>query len=131
MSDTGQTPDVGNNGQPQGGGQIPPPENSGDVDGVSSVIDLGDITGVTEPQSLDHKQEETRAKIAKILVYLLCGIVFFSFLTLWLSFGLSATSESNLAVKLEDLKALLEIVLSPVVAVVGSVIGFYFGVKNK
>jgi hypothetical protein len=66
-------------------------------------------------------RDEARKWLAFTLVWLLCGVVGASFLLLWI---LESASFANL-------KALIELVLAPVVALVGSATGFYFGGGGK
>lgn len=74
---------------------------------------------VSSPYSIDRDREQKRGWIALILVGLLAAVIILSFIGLFLK------------VELKDLKELLTIILSPLVALVGAATGFYFGEKNK
>jgi len=68
-------------------------------------------------------REKVRGRIAQTLVWLLVGVVGASLLAgIWLS----ASPEG----KIETLKVVLELVLTPLVGLVGAVTGFYFGEKS-
>ncbi|MGH6662554.1 MAG: hypothetical protein ACREB6_13525 [Rhodospirillales bacterium] len=78
------------------------------------------LTFRTKPYDPEEDRERLRGVIAIIIVGLLVGIVIFSFVTLWFKW-----------VAVTDLKSVLELVLSPIVALVGSVTGFYYGGRSK
>ncbi len=67
------------------------------------------------------EREGIRGKLAIFLLLLLMGVVLVSFASLWF-----LNKEG-----FENLKALLELLLAPIVALVGTVTGFYFGEKTK
>ena len=72
-----------------------------------------------EPFNIAKEQEKIRGLIAQGLVVLLAVIILFAFISLWIftsSFG--------------DLEKLMTIVFGPVIALVGSAIGYYFGGKT-
>jgi len=69
--------------------------------------------------NLEEVQEKVRGRIAGSLVGLLFFIVVASFLHLWC------------AQDFASLKGVLELILAPVVALVGSATGFYFGGKGR
>jgi hypothetical protein len=73
----------------------------------------------SQPYDPEPEREKLRGWIALILVGLLVAVVVFAFLTLW--FGEAAHQS--------DLKALLDLIIAPIVGVVGAVTGFYFGGK--
>lgn len=70
----------------------------------------------TRPYSLARQREDMRARVALALVGLLAFVVVAAFVTLWVEGGLA-----------EGTKDLLTLILGPVVTLVGSVIGYYFG----
>lgn len=86
---------------------------------VSTSISTLAAPPKTEPSKIDEAQEKTRGWIALALVGILLLIVVASFLSLWLT-----------SLKVADVKGLLEVILAPVVALVGSATGFYFGGKK-
>lgn len=69
--------------------------------------------------SPDEDREKVRGNIAMGLVLLLAALILLSFVSLWLGLATSA-----------DLKSILELVFTPVVALVGSATGFYFGGRS-
>ena len=73
----------------------------------------------TRPFNVEAAQERIRGVIAGALVVLLFVIVVASFAIAW---------QQTLPVA--DIKSLLEVLLAPVVALVGSATGFYFGGRN-
>jgi len=68
--------------------------------------------------NLEEAQERTRGQIAGALVALLFVIVIFAFMTVWAKFAM------------DDLKVVLELIVGPVIALVGTATGFYFGGKK-
>ncbi|MGQ0529962.1 MAG: hypothetical protein ACT4PG_09150 [Panacagrimonas sp.] len=74
---------------------------------------------VVEPFNIDKEQEKIRGLIAQALVVLLAILVLFAFITLWVFSSAFA-----------DLEKLMTIVFGPVIALVGTAIGYYFGGKN-
>lgn len=112
-----------------GGGEQQGPSKSKDepvVDFSEEDIQRGyplDTFGLSEYESQPYDPEPEREKlrgwIALMLVSLLVAVVVFAFMTLW--FGDTA-HQSNL-------KVLLDLIIAPIVGVVGAVTGFYFGGK--
>jgi hypothetical protein len=95
-----------------GAGSVPP-ENI-------VPISLESISNEVFPKIEEHLlkiREDARNKIALMIVGSLCGIVLFSFITLWVGKPIA------------DIKEILEILISPVIGIVGAVTGFYFGEK--
>jgi len=85
---------------------VPPPAD--DVVGAPSA-----------PSFVERSQEYTRSIIALILVLLFCGEVTVAFLALFRK------------IEVANIKDVFELVIGPTVALVGSVIGFYFGTKSR
>lgn len=114
---------------------VPPAPPDGAADHASN-IQLLDLTGdpaaggYTPPKLVPYNPEEDREKkrgtIALILVCLLAGIVAGAFIYVLISLFILKSFRD-----LDSLKTLLEIVFAPVVGLVGSVTGFYFGEKSK
>ena len=69
--------------------------------------------------NIAKEQEKVRGLIAQALIVLLAVIILFAFITLW-------TYSSTFG----DLEKLLTIVFGPVIALVGTAIGYYFGGKT-
>ncbi len=67
-----------------------------------------------------RQREHVRAGIAYLLIGLLVGIIVLSFLMLILA-GRS----------FDEVKGMLELLLAPIVGLVGAVTGFYYGEKAK
>jgi hypothetical protein len=105
---------TGNVGGGGGGG-------GGDRSGIVEIQEDVAPKPLTQPKELAYDPEpardEARKWLAYSLVLLLSVIVMFSYFSLW------RMSKD----KFDSLKALLELVLGPVVALVGSATGFYFG----
>lgn len=103
-------------------------------DGDGQGADTLDLTAVAlegqaavqlfTPSTADYDpaqdREKVRGRIALILVFLLLGIVAVSFVAIWFKMA-----------PLTDVKGILELVLAPVVGLVGAVTGFYYGEKSK
>jgi hypothetical protein len=84
------------------------------------VMPTAVVTPTTAPFSIEEHQERVRGKIAGSLVGLLALIVVASFAYIgWYK-------EFD-----PPLKGLLELLIAPVVALVGSATGFYFGGRGK
>lgn len=73
-----------------------------------------------EPFNIHREQEKVRGIIAQGLVVLLSMIILFAFITLWLYIK-----------NFSDLEKLLTIIFGPVIALVGTAIGYYFGGKSS
>ena|SRR5215468_8476239 len=74
----------------------------------------------TAPYDPSRQREHVRAGIAYALIGLLIAIILFSF-------GLLLFSTKGF----DEVKGMLELVLAPVVGLVGAVTGFYYGEKSK
>jgi hypothetical protein len=72
-----------------------------------------------KPWNQDEEQERVRGKIALYLLALLAGVVVASFVFMWVNPD-----------RIDAMKTLLEIVFSPLIALVGAATGFYFGGKK-
>lgn len=72
------------------------------------------------PYDPAEDREKVRGSIAQTLVWLLVGIV-----------ALSILSVVFYAAALEPVKGILDLVLAPIVGLVGAVTGFYFGEKAR
>lgn len=68
-------------------------------------------------KDIDVKREEKRGQIALYLIYILAFIVFLSLIRAYMY------SDAG------DFKQILEILFSPIVGLVGTATGFYFGEK--
>ena len=99
-----------------------PPPQVVDVDLTAPGIDESAKSGLPPPQAnvfnLDEVQEKTRGQIAGWLVALLFVIVLAAFASLWAKAAMA------------DLKQILELLVAPVIALVGTATGFYFGGKK-
>jgi hypothetical protein len=82
---------------------------------------LGDVSGLAVvPYDPAQDREKVRGWIAGALIALLIG--FISLLCLAIVFGI---------VKVADLDKIVATVLTPIMGIVGTVIGFYFGEKSR
>jgi hypothetical protein len=73
---------------------------------------------VTEHWNQDRDQEDTRSQLAKGLVWILFVIVVGAFVTAWTG-------------AIEPVLKVLQVVFGPIVALVGSAVGFYFAVRSQ
>lgn len=73
-----------------------------------------------EPFNLTREQEKVRGRIAEALLMLLAVIVLFAFLTLWIY-----------STTFVDLEKLMTIIFAPVITLVGTATGYYFGNKTS
>lgn len=106
--------------------------NEGEMEETRSpeVVDLSEeeappSTSTPEMATYDpaEDRERVRGRIAQILVWLLVGIVVVS---LGAGIGLGLRVEEGI----ESLKLVLELVLTPIIGLVGAVTGFYFGERS-
>lgn len=74
----------------------------------------------TEPWNQERERDQTRSIVAGALILLLIAIVILPFVLLAIK-----------AIDIVALDTLLKIVFAPVVGLVGSVIGFYFGSQSS
>ena len=86
-------------------------------------IDLPEAGGGPEAKkiTIPERRERARERIAMLLVIIFAIEVLGAMLALWLC------GET----RLQQLKDILPLILGPTVAVVGSVLGFYFGGKEN
>jgi hypothetical protein len=106
--------------------EAPPPKEEVPRAQAAPAID-GDIEEDDPPRPLETPQEKdydpepvrdkARMWLAYILVFLLCVVIGAAYASLWF---MDANNFPNL-------KTVIELVLGPVVALVGSATGFYFG----
>jgi hypothetical protein len=78
---------------------------------------------------IGKEREKKRGLIALVLVFVLVGVVLITFEL----FCLAITAHMILGrtvVSVAEIRELLSVLLPPIVALVGSVVGFYFGGKN-
>lgn len=68
--------------------------------------------------NIKRDREKTRSLIAYALIALLAAVVFW---TLWLFSNGKAV---------EDVKSLLEVLFAPLIAIIGTILGFYFGTET-
>ena len=119
MNDTvAGTPAADTVRRPESGGGANGSGGAGGVDINEAVAPpTGAYTPVEENYNPEPRRDQARMWLAYILVALLCVVIMASYGSLWL---MSSADFPNL-------KALLELVLAPVIALVGSATGFYFG----
>jgi len=85
---------------------------------VELDVDLPSSPPSNKPWDPEPGREKLRGYLAGGLVVLLAGVIAAAWVTLWLRIAPSS-----------EVKDLLGIMLTPVVALVGSAVGFYFGGK--
>lgn len=85
-----------------------------------------------EPFNRDKEQEAVRGKIALRLVWALVGVIFLVVATGVIIGIVCIRSEacSTEVMELKSMRAVIELVLTPLVGLVGAVTGFYFGEKS-
>lgn len=127
--------------EPAGDATDAPPDPTtsiaGESDGGGKELDLTGGSPPGEPSPIELREEgpppdtlptvketspgleTTRAQIARALVALLAVVILFSFLTLWMAQPSGA-----------DLRELLTIIFSPLIALVSGAVGFYFGKRS-
>lgn len=103
------------------------------------TLDLAQREAAPRPPSIDtgtynpsHDREQKRGRVALMLLWLLSAIVGGSFLLLLiglLAIGLGADLEKFQGV-VESMASVLQVLLTPIVGLVGAVTGFYFGEKS-
>ena len=124
---------------------VRPPANSpaGAGDEVFSLDQSPDAPGreavasgkpdvADKPYNPARDREKKRGQIAMLLVWLLIGIVAGAFLLLvakGICLGAGATAMCS-AFDVVEVRTIIEMLLTPVVGLVGAVTGFYFG-ENK
>jgi len=94
----------------------PPQANDNNWDLTKEAETIDDLDRASL-RDLDHKREEKRGQIALYLIYVLAFTVFISLIRAFMTCQVS------------EYKEILEIVFSPVVGLVGTATGFYFGEK--
>ena len=75
---------------------------------------------IAAPYDPAQDREKVRGWIASALIILLIGLISILFLAILLGM-----------VKVDDLDKIVATVLTPIMGIVGTVIGFYFGEKSK
>jgi len=89
-----------------------------------NLAEDGDVSHAYTPPSQEYNpepdREKIRGKIAQELIWLLIGIIVLSLILVLLFPG-----------DLEKIKTVLELILSPLFALVGTATGFYFGANSK
>lgn len=71
-------------------------------------------------EDIEEGREQARELIAKVLISTLVAIVVGSFGTIWFKLA-----------PIADLKILLEIVFTPMIGVIGTILGFYYGARTR
>ena len=74
----------------------------------------------TLPYNPGPQRERMRGALALVLLALFGLVIVFATSALWLQ-----------RIAIEDLKSFLEMIFTPLIALVGSVIGFYYGGKSS
>ena len=97
--------------------------------GKGDIVDLGPAQESARSFRLDRQREETRGRIAMWLLWLLIGVVAAAFLTVWINMWQTGAAPAE-AVK-TDVAEILQLVLGPVITLLGTVTGFYFGARSR
>ena len=93
---------------------------------LGQTISLEKVASSETPLSVEiaRIRESSRSKISFLIVGSLPFIIISSFISLWVLWCFSSP-------KVEDLRSVLELIISPVIGIVGAVTGFYFGEKSR
>lgn len=82
----------------------------------------------TRPSDLPYERERKRGQIALMLVWLLIGTIAATFITT----SMRNVDDLNIGgLSIPDAKEILTIIFAPLVALVGTVTGFYYGGKPE
>lgn len=79
------------------------------------------------PHDPDKARDETRQMITLWLIGLLCAIVVLTFVSL---FARGATIGFSSSLFLDDLRKILDLLIGPVITLLASAVGFYFGSRQ-
>lgn len=104
-----------------------PGENSGAAAAGSPSI--GPSIGTFDPATKDNPDDKTRRGISYWLLTLLTGLIIVSFIAIFIANGLAGDAD-DAAADADRLITLVNIVFGPVVTLVSSVVGFYFGART-
>ena len=102
-------------------GTTPSTDPAGTASSTEQTLELGDVDlSSPEEKKYDPSKEVDKARkyIAYWLLALLSFLVVFSFISLWFL---------NPTPTFSDIKALVELLLGPIIALVSAATGFYFG----
>ena len=81
---------------------------------------------VEEPYDPERARDEVRTRVTFFLLWVLTGVVAATLLSLWILWLRGA----EVAAQTSSLKDLAAIILNPIVALLGTAIGFYFGTQR-
>lgn len=105
-----------------------------------SVLPEDEVTPSVEDE-IRRGQEDTRKTFALTLVWTLIGLLFASFLTIWIAPAHELLPDPKnpdgpmlsvpRAVMREEVLAILQQALAPLITLIGTVAGFYFGGKIR
>jgi hypothetical protein len=139
QSKEGSDSAVPSNATPESGPTLTPNSSSADPELVETVAtdegELQPLPGVHEaphpllsigefPYNSDASRDTTRQTITLWLIGLLCAIVVLTFVALFAS-GASIGFKSKEFI--DELKAILNVLVGPVITLLASAVGFYFG----
>lgn len=96
----------------------------GSIDNVETV-NVDAIPDIRGRISIDERREIVRQSLAKLLIWILVGTLtggFFSVVVLEL-----IAAEKSIKIDIELIRSIFEMIFTAIVAIVGSVVGFYFG----
>jgi len=105
-----------------------------EVDLVSSDRPVPEIRTVpvdvtTSPYDAEKARDDIRGKLALLLIYLLIFVVVAAFVSIWIQVLIAWTKGNNIDTTI-PLKDMLQLILAPVVGLVGAATGYYFGVSS-
>ena len=83
---------------------------------------LAPLPGIKTDGEIERARDKTREIITLWLVGLLCAVVAFSFVGFFLDSSKSGTEEY-----FKNLKSLLDVLVGPILTLLSTAIGFYFG----
>ena len=79
------------------------------------------------PYNPEKRREDVRARVTFFLLWVLCAVVGAVLISVWVAWITSPTPEKQLS----DLKDLASILINPLVVLLGTAIGFYFGAQRR
>jgi hypothetical protein len=115
--------------QPEELDRIPPVGTTQPLPNIPALKKTADLN--FEPYDLNRHREEVREVLAKRLVVLLCAVIGvggFAFLFMAMR---ALALDVQIDTKVQALVTFFNVLLTPVVGIVGTVVGFYYGTASS
>lgn len=119
---------------PNGSFDIGDDEPTGEEDGVIEEIELPPASeGASRKPELGKPtfEDGARKTIALFLIWILAGLLLAAYLTTWILPGYTGNDAAAVAKVREDISFILQQALGPLITLIGTVCGFYFGGRKK